>query len=548
MRSFAMIAGLLLAPATAHAIALTVVVDPPGAGNVRAPDDGVFCPPTCAVEIEAPRTIVFDAEAYVGYRFADWSICDEPLGEHRCRHHVAEETTLTASFEPLPPPEIVVQPEELDFDRAAVGYAGGEQTVTLSNAGTLPLPILGIRLEGEAFSAPPASCSGVRLEGDAVCTFDVGFLPPSAGEHAGVVVVLSEDPERDEVEVTLSGVGVPPPAYHVLEVVQVPPGGGGCLGNYVLCTQTAPSCAFELRDGLAERLVARPRLGWEHTGWEGCDRVEDGACHVALTGDRRISSTFAQRPDPPSLEVGCDRTNFAHVPVGTRATAACEVRNVGTGTLEVESVAFEKETELSVVDDGCTGQAVEPEATCSFGVAWQVTRIQSVNTDLVLRSNDPAEPTRRYSFKGLAVEPEAEPEPPVQIARVVVSPATHAFPDVAVGAASEPFAFSVRNDGEGPLVDRFRPHVDGEAQFDFSIVRNTCRYRAVHTDGTCELSVVFMPTSAGEKQADLYAGDPVVRLSGTALPGAGSGGGGVCAQRPGAGAEPPWWATWLRRR
>lgn len=93
------------------------------------------------------------------------------------------------------------------FPNTIIGQASAALPVTLTNNGDLPLQSIGTSVTGN-FSA--SSNCGTSLAGHSSCTISVTFLPQSNSVLTGTLVV--SDAIRAQT-VTLSGIGVSPPAF-----------------------------------------------------------------------------------------------------------------------------------------------------------------------------------------------------------------------------------------------------------------------------------------------------------------------------------------------
>lgn len=106
-------------------------------------------------------------------------------------------------------PIIALSPTTVDFAFALVGSRSGSQSVTVSNAGNLPLSIASLTISGDfGFST---DCVGKRLVPAQVCVVSVTFSPLQSGFIIGELAFASNDPFRPVSKVALWGRGVPVP-------------------------------------------------------------------------------------------------------------------------------------------------------------------------------------------------------------------------------------------------------------------------------------------------------------------------------------------------
>ena len=95
------------------------------------------------------------------------------------------------------------------FADTAVGALSAAQTISLTNAGDVPLTAINVSVSG-AFQV--SSSCGTQLAGHAACTIGVVFAPTQPGSQSGVLTV--SDALRTQTAV-LTGTGLAPPALSV---------------------------------------------------------------------------------------------------------------------------------------------------------------------------------------------------------------------------------------------------------------------------------------------------------------------------------------------
>ena len=82
----------------------------------------------------------------------------------------------------------LLAPPALFFDAQPLGTDSAPLTVTLTNAGLVPLEIIGVTASGD-FS-PTHDCPG-SLAVEAACAIEVVFRPTEAGARTGVLTVTT---------------------------------------------------------------------------------------------------------------------------------------------------------------------------------------------------------------------------------------------------------------------------------------------------------------------------------------------------------------------
>jgi hypothetical protein len=96
-------------------------------------------------------------------------------------------------------------PLSLTFSAQAIGTTSTAQTVTLTNAGDVPLTLIAASIAGSDFSV--VNACGASLAGHATCSFAVSFTPTATGTRTGTLTI--SDQFRVQT-VSLTGTGAAP--------------------------------------------------------------------------------------------------------------------------------------------------------------------------------------------------------------------------------------------------------------------------------------------------------------------------------------------------
>jgi len=102
-------------------------------------------------------------------------------------------------------PVIAVSPEELNFGEVLIDESE-EMTLTISNEGVEDLTVSDISVEGDYFSVDFED--EFVLEPDENVEITVSFTPEELGDQEDVLLIISDDPDDEEIEIPLRGVGV----------------------------------------------------------------------------------------------------------------------------------------------------------------------------------------------------------------------------------------------------------------------------------------------------------------------------------------------------
>ena len=145
----------------------------------------------------------------------------------RCDERDIWEATTTANyyrswFSELPQlgefgvgnsPDIKVTPTSLDYDKVTVGTTSATQQVTVRNTGPTGLNVGALSITGAhaaQFVKSADTCSSVTVAAGAQCTVRVAFAPTGTGARTAPLVIPSNDPDENPVNVALTGAGVIP--------------------------------------------------------------------------------------------------------------------------------------------------------------------------------------------------------------------------------------------------------------------------------------------------------------------------------------------------
>jgi hypothetical protein len=152
---------------------------------------------TCTVSVEFKPTVA-------GSLTGTLSIADNATGSPQT---VALKGTATASTTPI----VTLSTTSLTFASTNVGIATNEQTVTLTNTGSVPVSITAVALGGtNPTSFEELTNCGSTLAASASCAFYVAFKPAAAGSLTATVSV-TDNATGSPQKVTLAGTGVAAP-------------------------------------------------------------------------------------------------------------------------------------------------------------------------------------------------------------------------------------------------------------------------------------------------------------------------------------------------
>ena len=114
-----------------------------------------------------------------------------------------EADAFVAKISPADAPGIALGPGSLSFSSQAVGTTSAAQTVTLLDAGSLPLSITSIVASGDFGQT---NTCGSALPAGTACTLSVAFTPTATGIRNGAVIITDNAPGSPH-QLPLTGAG-----------------------------------------------------------------------------------------------------------------------------------------------------------------------------------------------------------------------------------------------------------------------------------------------------------------------------------------------------
>ena len=213
--------------------------------------------------------------------------------------------------------------------------------------------------------------------------------------------------------------------------------------------------------------------------------------------------------------------DFGSVDVGQSADRTVTLENQGVDPLTVNgtTVAGAESADYSVpsTDDHCSGQVLEPRATCTLGVRFSPSGVGDRHATLTVDHTGGNSPTTAVlSGTGLS----AAGTPALSVGTASVD-----FGDLHVGRTSVAQTVTVSNKGGSAPLTVTGTDLAGADAVDFAVVANGCSVDVAPGD-TCALKVAYSPVDAGSHRATLTvhsdAASPsavTVALSGTGFAG-----------------------------
>jgi hypothetical protein len=259
---------------------LTVHKSGSGSGGVTSSPAGINCGATCAAQFDHGTQITLTATPASGSTFAGWSGggCS---GTGTCKVTLNADTTVTATFDTLPPPQHTL----------TVSKAGsGSGSVTSSPAGI-----------NCGSTCAHAFTAGTQVTLTAAATSGSTFAGWSGGGCSGTgtcKVPLNSD---TTVTATFN------PATAVPHLLTVTSGGDGTgsVTSSPAGIDCGSTCSHAFVAGSLITLTATADSGSTFTGWSGGGCSGNGNCVVTLNSDTTVTATFTTNSPPPPPPTMC---------------------------------------------------------------------------------------------------------------------------------------------------------------------------------------------------------------------------------------------------
>ena len=423
---------------------------------------------------------------------------------------VAETATLSGSGLAL---LASFSPTSLNFGSLPVGTTSASQTVTVTNVGDAPFYI-------NQWSNPGAynvtnNCP-TPIAVNASCTFTVSFSPTAGTSYNGALSIggnFSGSPAN----ISLSGTGLA--TVGVLSLTNLN------FGNQVVGTHSAVQATTLINTGNTTLNITGVQISGDFSQTNICPAslAPHDTCPINVTftpttsgarnGTLTVSSN-ANSPIPPatlngtgiapSITAGVSSSslNFATQIVGT-TSAAQIVTLTSTGNTAVSLSSIQVTGDFSQTNN-CPS-SLGPGANCSINVSFTPSATGSRTGALTISSNANSGVPLSVSLSGSGVDNAP-----------TLSPTSIAFGNVFVGKGSGNKSVKLTANGPAALT------ISGIAVSAGFTQTNNCP-ASLSKGSSCNITVVFAPTSAGAQSGTLaitdngLGGTQTVALSGTGL-------------------------------
>jgi 6-phosphogluconolactonase (cycloisomerase 2 family) len=231
---------------------------------------------------------------------------------------------------------------------------------------------------------------------------------------------------------------------------------------------------------------------------------------ASCCGGLAISGNSAQAISGPAVSIFPSTANFSAVVGTTSPTQVFSVVNTGNQLLSINSISITGTNASSFSQTNTCLSTLAPNANCSVSITFAPASVGALTANLQVADNAPGTPqTLVLNGTGIAPAP-----------AVTFSPATPSFPVTTQGASTAPQTLTVISSGNAAL-HISSVSLSGPNPSDFSFTNNCTAPLA--PGANCTISLVFSPTAAGQRIADLLIADDApgspqsITLSGTGI-------------------------------
>ncbi|HEY0712716.1 MAG TPA: choice-of-anchor D domain-containing protein, partial [Polyangia bacterium] len=419
-------------------------------------------------------------------------------------------------------PALSITPASDSFGSVALGSRSAVKVFTVKNEGTVPTADKPSVVVTAEFGLGVNGCAAA-LPGGGSCTVEVFFAPESAGSRSGT---LTASITGSSTSAALAGTGLAMPrllanptfidfpativetrsaavTVTVTNPTPVAVAGFNAVASSGDFTVTGTSCTGQMVPGngaCTVSVVFSPRTAGQLRGELALNLQGGVATQVALSGTGLRKSQLVLSPPVH---------NFGSISANTKSGGVTfTLRNDGqedaAGLAAVLTGADKDEFALT---NSCTA-TLRSEQSCSLVVTYEPKDTGVSTAALSVTSTNGGTVTATLGGTGV---------PPAAIS---ITPNTQDFGSIGVGGSSAAINFTIRNTGGTPSGNLAVSTVGTE--FRLPADANGCSNVSLPANGTCTVSVIFSPTSAGAKSSNLTviseaSGTTSASLIGTAV-------------------------------
>jgi hypothetical protein len=468
---------------------------------------------TCTTSLAASATCTVSVEfkpTAAGTLTGNLSIADNATGSPQ-----TVKLTGTATAAAL---KVTLSPTSLTFASTPAGSTTAAQLVTIKNTGTSTVTLTSETLTGASATSfvKSATTCGASLAASASCTVSVEFKPVSAGAKTASLSV-ADNATGSPQTVALSGTGTA-----AALTVTLSPASLTFASTAVGATTAAQVVTIKNTSTAAVTLTSETFTGTNATSFIksattcGASLAASASCTVsvefkptvvgALTASLSVADNATGSPQTVALKgtatagstsaVTLSPTSIAFPVTVTGTTSdaqAVTLKNTGTTTVTISSIALGGTNASAFLDLSSCGSTLAAGASCSIYVAFKPATAAANTATLSVTDTATGSP-QKVTLTGTGV---AAPS-------VKLSVTSLAFPATAHGTTSAARSVILTNSGK-TTVTLTSITLAGTNPTDF-VALDTCG-PTLAASATCTVYVAFKPVAAGSFSAKLSIAD-----------------------------------------
>jgi FG-GAP-like repeat/Abnormal spindle-like microcephaly-assoc'd, ASPM-SPD-2-Hydin len=416
----------------------------------------------------------------------------------------------------LSEPSLFAFPAHVAFAPQPVGTTSAPKTVTVTNAGAVPVTISKVSATGD-FKASDTCSEPVKGGVLASCQIAVTFTPSAANARLGTLSIADDVPGNPQI-ISLSGVGTPPPitlspasiAFGDQTVgvksaampVTVTNTGTAAITSLSIAMTGANTTSIQQTNNCPTSLAAAAKCTINVT----FDPTGTGlrTASVTLTdnlGTQNVPATGTGIAPPISLTPAS--LAFGNETVGVPAEKTVTVKNNGASAIAFTSITVTGANTVSFQQTHNCGASLGPSASCTINVTFNPTGSGARSASVTLVDSIG---TQNVPLTGTGVA-----------APITLTPASIAFGNETVNVPVVKPVTVKNNQASAIAVTSITMTGANTVSFQQT---NTCG-TSISASGSCTINVTFKPTGTGARSASVTLVDSVgtqnVELTGTGI-------------------------------
>ncbi|MFN8536778.1 MAG: choice-of-anchor D domain-containing protein [Thermomicrobiales bacterium] len=421
---------------------------------------------------------------------------------------------------------IAVSGASVNFGGVEINTTSMAQTVTNNSTGPITITDLNETGQTNQFDLLDGSCELATLQGGQTCTFQVAFKPVGQPGQKNASVFIVHTGSNDSVEVNLTGYAdevqltiTPAGTYNFGDVVV----GQTAVAVFTVTNPSATSHTFAgITAGPAPFSILADNCSPTLGSHQSCTVVVQFAPTAVgpAVGTLQVNPIVVLNGNGVSpngaLQVSTPQLSFGPQQIGSESqTQALIVSNNGNVPVHIDTISISGDDYIVQTGLGATcqvGLTLDPGVSCILWVAFAPNGPPGNINELLTITYDSAAVNPGnliVALRGTATTPNG-----------MVSPLQLDFGAQEINTTSGPQTVTFTNTG-GDVIVVPPVTLAGPNANQYLIQSDACSGASVLAGATCTISVVFRPTSAGSKNAQLAVGalpnSDVVTLKGVGV-------------------------------